>query len=205
MYKAPSPDRMNSPHHGGLQVPTLIVIHGSVSPCVPGGARAIGRVFQGSRVASAHYGIDPSEVIQYVGDHTVAYHCGYNQNSLGLEMCMYPKHNLDDWVADNLEKEAEHVPSRMTIKWLSKNHRAMLGKTARLTAELCLAYDIPPRFVSTSKLRVWDRNGKRAKDGGITTHNLMSKTFRKSTHWDPGVWPRLVFMRRVKYWYKKLK
>jgi hypothetical protein len=204
-YAAPNPARISAKHTGRPQVPSLIVIHGSVSPCVPGGARAIGRFFQTGRVvSSAHYGVDPVEVIQYVSDHVEAYHCGYNHNSIGIEMCMYPKpsNDLSDWLIDDKEIEV-HGRKVLPLVWLSKNHREMLDRTAKVTAQLCLSYDIEPVFYGRRKLLAWNNRGQQ--HGGITTHNLMSKTFHKSVHWDPGAWPRTLFMRRVKKHYNMLK
>jgi hypothetical protein len=32
-----------------------------------------------------------------VGDHTVAFHCGYNQDSIGIEMCDMPSQDKTRW------------------------------------------------------------------------------------------------------------
>jgi N-acetylmuramoyl-L-alanine amidase CwlA len=148
-----------------------IVIHSTVSPCKPGGARDIAAYFRSSKArGSAHYVVDPVEVVQTVFDSVIAWHAPPNGHSLGIEMC--------------------EMPANTWVRWVGKNQRSMLKLTARLTAELCLAYDVPPVFLSPADLRA----GKR----GITTHANVSQAFRQSTHWDPGSWPRVWFMRMVR-------
>ncbi len=179
-YAPPSPPMIRARWHGGAQIPRLIVMHSTVSPCKPGQARATAKYFAGlpaTRKASAHYCVDPAEVIQCVGDHTVAYHCGYNQDSLGIELCEYPSWDK--------------------TRWDDQPHRQMEILAARLVAELCLAYDIRPRFVG--------RLGLLAGRRGVTTHRAMSKAFKRSTHWDPGAWRRRRFMRRVRRQIKRIK
>lgn len=175
----PSPQFIAAKHQGGGQVPALIVLHSTVSPCKPGGAQVIARFFRvGKADSSAHYVVDPDETIQMVGDHTVAWHCGYNQNSIGIEMCDMPDQNRK--------------------RWDDANHRRMETRAARLAARLCLAYGIPTRRLTNAQLADWARRGKRPEDGGIVTHAQMSEVFKKSSHWDPGEWRRVRFMRRVR-------
>jgi N-acetylmuramoyl-L-alanine amidase CwlA len=147
-------------------------MHSTVSPCVPGGARSTALFFsREDNKTSAHYVVDPAEVIQCVGDHTVAYHCGHNQDSIGIEMCDMPD-------------------AKSKKRWDDANHKAMLDRAADLVADLCLAYNIRPWFVSASAL-------KRGVHG-VTTHAEMTAAFHQSTHWDPGAWPRVRFMRLVR-------
>ena len=173
-------------YQGGKQTPTLSVIHSTVGPTKAGSARAIARYGQNpSSPASWHYAIDAAEVIQSVHDHTVAYHCGFNSDSLAYEMC------------DN--------PSRLTaIRWLGRDHKAMLDRTARAVARNHAAYGIPVRFLTDAQLRAWNANGRRAKDGGIVTHDQMSRVFKRSTHWDPGKWPADKFLALVKKYHAAL-
>lgn len=171
-FPAPHPPFIEAAHHGGDQRPRMIVMHSTVSPCQLGGARAIARYFRDTEtVASAHYTVDPGEVIQCVRDHKVAYHCGFNQDSLGIEMCEFPS-------MVNL------------ARWSTTPHKQMFKRAVHLVARLCLAYNIAPHYVGVRKLR----------DGqhGITTHAAMSRAFKRSTHWDPGVWPRRRFLRAVR-------
>lgn len=179
-YAPPTPPMIRARWHGGEQTPQLIVMHSTVSPCKPGQARATAAYFASlptTRKASAHYVVDPAEVIQCVPDHTVAYHCGYNQDSIGIEMCEYPSWDKTRW------DDAAHV--QMEIR------------AARLVAELCLAYGIRPYHVG--------RVGLLLGRTGVTTHRAMSLAFKRSTHWDPGAWRRHRFMRRARHQIKKIK
>jgi N-acetylmuramoyl-L-alanine amidase CwlA len=170
-FTAPAPQFVAARHVGGSQTPRLIVLHSTVSPCKPGGADAIARFFRiGQAVTSAHYVVDPTKVIQMVGDHTIAFHCGYNNDSIGIELC--------------------DMPSQDKTRWDDQPHRDMEARAADLVARLCLAYNIPVRYVNAADLRA----GKK----GITTHAQMSEAFHKSTHWDPGAWRRVRFLTRVR-------
>ncbi len=177
----PNPPMIPARWHGGAQIPRTIVIHGTVSPCVPGGARSVANFFANrpaSSKTSAHYTVDPGEVIQSVGDHVVAYHCGHNQDSIGIELC--------------------DPQSGSGNRWADKNHAAMLARAAALTARLCLAYGIPATRVSPSALVA----GKH----GICGHADMSKAFKASTHTDPGPdFPWTDFIHQVKAEIAKLK
>jgi len=171
-YAPPTPLLIAARWHGGPQTPHRIVMHSTVGPTVAGSARGVAHFFANeTNKTSAHYVVDEAEVIQCVPDHTVAYHCGYNQDSIGVEMCDYPS-------------------QLNALRWLDPAHRRLKRRTARLVAELCLAYNIPPWYVGVPALLA----GK----PGVTTHNDMSKAFKLSTHWDPGAWPRRAFMRRVR-------
>lgn len=163
-----------------------IVIHSTVSPCEPGGARNIARYFQSTTAGgSAHYVVDPGEVVQVVYDGVIAWHAPPNANSLGVEMCDVPGP-----VPQDKPGTARYKALRRAWRWSRPEQRRMLKRTARLTAELCAAYDVPPVFLGARKLR--------AGRVGITTHANVSRAWRQSTHWDPGWWPRRRFMRLVR-------
>jgi len=179
MFKPPAPPFVAARWHGGAQTPRRIVMHSTVSPCVPGGEKNIAHFFATeSTPTSAHYCVSPSGVVQMVGDHTVAYHCGYNQDSIGIELCDMPD-------ANNIER------------WKDANHQAMLEHAVDLVARLCLAYSIRPWFVGVVGLKL----GR----GGVTTHANMSDAFKQSTHWDPGAWPRKTFMKAVRARMKEIQ
>lgn len=181
-FRAPVPPYLGPAAHTspGSNLPVKrIVIHSTVSPCVPGGARSIAAYFRGeSAGGSAHYVVDPGEVVQVVGDSVIAWHAPPNANSLGIELCDQPT-TVD------------------AKRWDDINHRKMLERAARLVAELCLAYDVPPYYVGIIRLK--------AGAHGVTTHNNVSKAFGQSTHWDPGTWPRRRFMRMVRAEVKAIK
>lgn len=191
LYPAPNPPYLGPAAHitpGHNKPIDRVVIHMTVSPCVPGGARATARYFNGSSAGgSAHYIVDPAEVIQDVHDDSIAWHAPPNPHSLGIELCGYPSSTTEDaWMVPRDQRHGS-VP---VWRWLAKDHRAMLNLAAELTAELCLAYGVPIVFLSARDLVA----GKH----GITTHANVSAAWHQSTHWDPGVWPTRLFMRRVR-------
>lgn len=169
-----------------------VVIHSAVIQCQPGAARTLGHMNQTSKTGSWHYATDPNETIQCSWDSFVCWHDGVNRHSLAIEMADWPV----PWPAVKLTKA---VMRKVATKWRwrTTSHSKMLRRTAELTAELCLAYDIPLVFLSVSMLRKGQK--------GITIHANMTKAFGKSTHWDPGAWPRYRFMRMVKAHAKKLQ
>lgn len=178
-FAAPNPPMIPARWHGGSQTPKLIVLHSTVGPTKAGSARGVASFFaRETNKTSAHYVVDAGEVIQCVGDHVVAYHCGYNQDSIGIEMCDYPS------------ATSKH-------RWDDTDHLRLERRTARLVAELCMAYGIRPYYVGAIALRLGVK--------GVTTHAEMSKAFRASDHWDPGAWRRFRFMRRVRRQVARIK
>jgi hypothetical protein len=170
-----------------------VVIHSTVSPCEPGGARNIAAYFRSqSAGGSAHYVVDPEETVQSAYDSVIAWHAPPNSGSLGIEMCDIPGP-----VPNEKPGSARWKALKRSWRWARPEQRAMLKRTARLTARLCLAYDVPVQFVGPRELKA----GKR----GITTHANVSAAFKQSSHWDPGFWPRAWFMRMVRAEAKRLR
>lgn len=170
-----------------------IVIHSTVSPCEAGGARKIGAYFRSQTSGgSAHYIVDPGEVVQSVFDGVIAWHAPPNQHSIGIEMCDMPGPPPSRPMS-----AAWWRRFRKSWRWARPAQARMLERTAKLTAQLCLAYDVPAVYVDAAGLRA----GRR----GITTHNEVSTAFEQSTHWDPGVWPRRSFVRMVRAEVKRLR
>lgn len=174
-FKAPTPPFVGPAAHtsAGSNMPVKrIVLHSTVSPCVPGGARAIAAYFRSpGSGGSAHYVVDPKEIVQVVGDHTIAWHAPPNAGSIGIEQCDYPD-------------------AKSAARWSDDNHRAMTDLVVGLVADLCLAYGVPPWFRGAIALRLGMR--------GVTTHAEVSKAFGQSSHWDVGRWHRRKVMRRVR-------
>lgn len=199
----PNPRQIPAKHKGGSSTPALIVMHSTVSPTKAGAAAGVAHFFATeTNPTSAHYVTDAAETIQCVGDHTEAYHCGYNRDSLAFEMCDMPLLDSDAhwWLPKSRRKGKMpilHGKRRRPFRWLEPAHRAMLNRTAEVVARSGLAYGIPLRYLTDAQLLAWDRAGRQAKDGGIVTHAQMSRVFHASTHWDPGAWPKGLFMRRV--------
>lgn len=169
-----------------------VVIHSTVSPCKPGGARSIAAYFRSPAAGgSAHYVVDPAETVQAAYDSVICWHAPPNDGSLGIEMCDIPGP-----VPNDKPGSARWKAARRAWRWARPEQRAMLKRTATLTAELCLAYDVPAVYLDAAALRA----GRR----GITTHADVSAAFGQSTHWDPGFWPRRRFMRLVRAEAKRL-
>ena len=197
MPRPPAPDR---PYTGPPSKSTTgdnkpidrIVVHSTVSPCEPGGARNISRYFRSPQAGgSAHYVVDPQEAVQSAWDSVICWHAPPNRHSIGVEMCDIPGPVPGDNVST-----ARRKAMRRVWRWRRDNQLAMLRRTARLVAELCAAYGVPPRFLDAAALRKGQR--------GVTTHAQVSKAWRQSTHWDPGWWPRYRFMRWVRADHKRI-
>jgi len=164
MTAPPSPEYIPAKYQGGRQdVIERVVIHGTVSRTYCGGARAVANYFQNpTYVSSAHYVVDPCEEYQCVYDHTIAWHDGTNTNSIGVELC------------DPVEG--------LLSRWDDEDHQLMLARAAALVRQLCLAYDIPMRYLTIAQIRAGEK--------GICGHNDMRIAFPGSTsHWDPGAFP----------------
>lgn len=179
-YAPPSPPFIAARHHGGSQTPKAIVMHGTVGPDNAGQARSIANWWHGSTspVTSAHYVVDPKEVIQCVGDHTIAYHCGHNTGSIGIEMC-----------------DEEQGPAS---RWSDADSTAIIKRAATLAAQLCLAYGIEARRPSIAEL-------KSKGPHGIYGHNDSRLAFGQTTHSDPIDFPWDKFISLVKSEITRLK
>lgn len=179
-FPPPSPEFIPARNTGGSQRPRAIVLHGTVSSDNRGTARNIALWWNGpnSPASSCHYVVDPGKVIQCVGDHTVAWHCGYNQDSVGVEFC----------------DEQQGPASR----WDDKDSRAILRRAARLVAELCLAYGIEAKRSSVKALKAKGPHG-------IYGHNDSRLAFGGTTHTDPRDFPWGKFMRMVRREIRKMR
>lgn len=152
--------------HGGAQTPKAIVIHGTVSPCRRGGARDTARFFaRETGKTSAHYVVDPAETIQCVGDHVIAFHCGFNTGSIAFELC-----------------DPQAGPGS---RWHDADHTAMLDLAAHDVARTALAYGIELEHVTVADLKAKGPHG-------IYDHNASRLAFGNTTHSDVGPdfpWP----------------
>jgi hypothetical protein len=144
---------------GGRTV-DLVVIHTMEAPEKGTTAESVARYFQTTdRDVSSHYCIDNDSIVQCVREEDVAWCApGANHNGIHLE-------------------HAGHAKQTAT-EWQDAYTQAMLERSARLTADLCTRYRIPVTWLHPTDLLA----GKR----GITSHNNVSKAFKRSTHWDPG-------------------
>ena len=138
---------------------TRIVIHGTVSPCRAGQAQATAAYFQAvTRPASAHYVVDPGQVVQCVSEATVAYHAPPNQHSIGVELC-----------------DPQTGPGS---RWADDAHEAMLQRAADLVRALAAKHDIPIVHLSPVDLL--------AGRSGICGHVDVTNAWQQTTHTDPG-------------------
>lgn len=173
-FQAPAPRYAGPAAHrtpGSNKPIKRVVLHSTVSPCRAGQAQRTADYFRSQAAGgSAHYVVDPAEVVQTAWDSVICWHAPPNAGSLGVEMCDMPDQNVR--------------------RWNGTEHRQMLQRAAALVASLCLAYDVPMWFVGPVGLRL----GRR----GVTTHASVSQAFKQSDHWDPGAWPRRKFMRLVR-------
>jgi N-acetyl-anhydromuramyl-L-alanine amidase AmpD len=153
---------IESPHvnrTGGRQI-DLIVIHTMEMDEKGETAENCAQWFRspGAKV-SAHYCVDADSIVQCVRDQDVGWHApGANHDGIGIEHAGRAKQSGRDW------SDAYST--------------AMLDRSAALAAELCRKYKIPVTWLYPADLLA----GKR----GITTHDAVSKAFKRGSHWDPG-------------------
>jgi hypothetical protein len=161
-YPPPSPPYVGPPyrHSGNGNKPIIrIVVHCTVGSDAKG-AQGTARYFRSSAAnGSAHYIVDSDETLQSAFDSVVCWHAPPNTHSIGIELCC------------SLSNEGEG-------HWQRDDHQAMLRRAARLTAELCLAYDLPVRKMTVAQVR--------SNESGICGHIDVSNAFHQSSHWDPG-------------------
>lgn len=145
-----------------------IVIHGTVSPCVAGGARNVARYFQQQNSGgSAQYLVDPGEIVQCATDDTICWHAPPNQGSIGIELC--------------------DPVSGSAARWADASHDKMLRLAAGLVRSLCAKYGIPVVKLSVADLLA----GKH----GICGHVDVSQAWHQTDHTDPGAsfpWPKFI-------------
>lgn len=214
-YPAPSPPYLGPPFRNsgnGNKPIDRIVIHETQSATKAGGARAIAAFFRSPAArGSTQYVVDPDEVIQSGYDDLICWGAPPNSHSLHIEMCRVSSWDLSSWFGGKLPRgvrEAEDEDKREDLdpgparqfanvfRTLTPSYRRLLNRTARLTAELCLAYDVPPYWRTAAQLKAGQR--------GVTTHRQVSLAWGQSSHWDPGAWPRRAFMRRVRRYHRTL-
>lgn len=158
---------------GNLPI-TRIVMHGTVSPCRAGQARATAHMFSTTtRDASTQYVVDPGEVVQCVKDNVIAYGAPPNKGAIHVEQCD-PQAGLGS-------------------RWQDANHQAMLRRAAALVAVLCTKYKIPIRKIDAHDLL----RGKK----GICGHLDVTQAWHQTTHVDPGPdYPWDQFISLVKFY-----
>lgn len=140
-----------------------IVLHSMEAPEKGDTAEAIARYFATTdRKASAHYCLDNNSVVQTCQTRDVAYCApGANHDGVHLELAGYARQTREQW---------EDAYSA-----------AMLEIAAELCAKVLVPkFNIPVLYLSAEMMK------RTPSIRGFTTHNEVSKAFRRSSHWDPG-------------------
>lgn len=123
-------------------------------------ARDLGAYFAStSRRASAHSGVDDTGArVDYVRwEHTAFAAPGANADGDHLELCGFARWSREVWL---------------------REHAGMLEAAALWLADRASARSVPLELLGPAELRA-DRRG-------VTTHDAVTRAFRRSTHTDPG-------------------
>jgi N-acetyl-anhydromuramyl-L-alanine amidase AmpD len=181
-------------HHANRERVDFLVLHTMELPCRPGVARRLGDVFRDLDTSidpktgkpkhspkSAHFGVDPDEIYQYVREADVAWHCPKaNSRGIGIEHAGYA-----------LDQKRDGVVTTFATDWTSPPAQAMLARSAQLVAQLCHAWGIPAVRLAPSEIL----HGAR----GIVGHVDVTRAYPGSgTHVDPGPrWPWSDYLAKV--------
>lgn len=119
----------------------------------------LGRYFATTdRRASAHSGVDDDRTADYVRDEHTAYAApGANADGLHLELCGFARWSRETWLTE---------------------HAGMCERAAVWLAERAARHGVPLRLLGPAELVADQR--------GVTTHDAVTRAFRRSTHTDPG-------------------
>lgn len=147
----------------------MVVIHTMEVPCAAGMAMRVANAFaKGERQVSAHYCVDPLEVIQCVRETDVAWHCpGANRRGIGIEHAGYASGGATHGATD----------------WSGVDAQAELKLGASLVAQVCHRWGIPAVRLSVADILAGHK--------GIIGHADATLAFgTKGGHQDPGTnWP----------------
>jgi N-acetyl-anhydromuramyl-L-alanine amidase AmpD len=163
-------------HKGRISKIRLIVIHDMEMKETLTTAEACARMFATTtRSASCHYSVDNNTVVQSVKDSDTAWAApGANSDGLQFEHAGYASQSRRDWT--------------------DAYSRAMLARSAKLTAKLALKYKIQPVHITDRQLA--------GNSTGFVSHAQVSRVFKQSTHTDPGPsfpWDAYMLMVRTEY------
>lgn len=142
---------------------TLVVIHTTEGPETERRSEATAAWFADDRAAgSAHYIVDPAQVVQSIRDQDIAWHSGdkaTNARSIGIEHC--------------------GKAGQTAAEWADPASLAELGRSAALAIRLCERYGIPPKRLTRDELR--------AGESGFCGHVDVTAVFSAGHgHHDPG-------------------
>jgi N-acetyl-anhydromuramyl-L-alanine amidase AmpD len=123
-----------------------------------GNALTVAKMFAaGVRLASAHYVLDATNVIQCVHERDVAYHAPPNARTIGVEICGWASWTPTEWA----------------------EHEQEVSLAARLTEDIAYRCAVPLTWLEAGDL-------KANRLDGVSTHAATSEAFGLSSHWDPG-------------------
>lgn len=149
-------------YYPGRRCPVrLVVVHTIEAPETEDRAEWCAQYFAGASapVASAHYMVDPNSITQGVREaHTAWAAPGANADGIQIEQAGYAGQTASQW---------DDAPSK-----------ALLDRTARLIADLCVRHNLPIRHLTNDQLKAGER--------GVIGHRQASQVYRLSDHTDPG-------------------
>lgn len=163
---------------GRISAVELIVIHDMEAPETLSTAENTAAFFQrlpADRKASAHYCVDADSIVCCVQPMDTAFHAPKaNANGIGIEHAGYAKQTTADWLDDY--------------------GKAMLDRSAELTAALCVKYDLPAVYLDSGALLPGAK--------GITTHWATTIAYGiAGGHTDPGGnFPMEWYIERVQHY-----
>lgn len=163
--------------HGGQMHPTLQVVHSAETPLRAGYAKSIAENWFGkSATTSAHFMVDPVELIRMLSDNVVAYAVGPKANGFTL----------------NWEQAGYARLSR--AEWTTPDGMAQMNRLAAGLRERGEANGIPLRWATDDDIRA----AARGVPGGICFHDDIRRVLGGTTHVDPMPnYPRDLLMARV--------
>lgn len=150
------------PDRSGQRI-DLLVIHTAETPERTGAARGVANYFAGPNApqASAHYSLDAAETILCVPENVVAWAApGANRNGIHIEHAGFASQTPEQWDDDY--------------------SRAVLERSAKLAADICLRHGIPIVRVTPTQLKA---GGARGICGHVDVTNGLNGG---KGHTDPG-------------------
>lgn len=158
-------------NHGGAMghPPTLLVVHDAETPLKAGYARSLAANWfakeqPAGRESSAHYIVDPADVVQMVHTYDIAWHVGPKANgfTLGYEQSGWASLTGPGWTTTDGQKQ--------------------MSRLAAIMATDALFYGIPAKWATDDDIRAAAKGVK----GGICRHSDITRVLGGTTHTDPG-------------------
>lgn len=161
----------------GGHAPRIIVLHTMETPETVGRAKQVANWFAGSTApqASAHYCVDPADIIQSVKDEDTAWAVddfGLNQQSISIELA--------------------GSASQTSAQWHDAYSTAEFNRLVSLSKALSVKYGIPAKWLNTAMIL----DGKTK--GFCTHHDITIAKKIAGGHTDPGAnFPMVAFLQAV--------